>query len=146
MNLLDTLMLASLQPLRLTAELKEPLAGDDLQAHVEFRMTPQHEEEPVNGGFEMLAELRCRVTVAAGEERRELLVIEHVARARYQSRPGAAMNESFFRTSHADLGRQLYPLMQQRIAPLFPHFGIAEIRLPLEVVPDKPAAPAGATH
>ena len=75
-----------------------------------------------------------------------MLRIEHAALARYQQRPGSATTEAAFRAGHAELGRQLYPLMQQRIAPLFPFFGLAEIRLPLEVVPEEGRAPDVATH
>ena len=63
-----------------------------------------------------------------------------------QARPGAETTTAFFRSSHAELGRQLYPLMQQRIMPLFAFFGLAEIRLPLEVVPEEGPAPDTSTH
>jgi hypothetical protein len=147
MKLLDTLALLSLEPSKLLAELLGPAAGEDLQAKVEFRMTPRVVQRESGGvSFEMGVILSCRVTSAGDEGRRDVLRVEHAAIARYQPRPGSATTEAVFRAGHSELGRQLYPLMQQRIAPLFPFFGLAEIRLPLEVVPEEARAPDAATH
>ena len=109
-------------------------------------MTPRVVGEGASARFDVEVRVSCRVTGQLGEERQEVMIVEYVAVALYRPRPGFEISQAWFQAGHSDLGRQLYPLMQQRVEPIFADFGLRELRLPIEVVPEKQQTAAGPTH
>jgi hypothetical protein len=141
-NLLDQFALAHTQLTRLNADLKEIVGPDQAyRAKVELKLTPR--EMPPDQGvaqYQVTARLSCTGVRESGDPDSTLFEVELIVQTVYRQFQGEVVSFEEFSSSHASLTRQLYPLMNHQLQPVFKQFGLDQVRLPFDLVngPDRP--------
>ena len=146
-NLFDFLALSRTQLVRLRAELLGVVRpGSALQAKVELKLSPgrlpPEQGMPV---FQLGVRLACDVFHRDDTEH-VLFSAECVMNAIYRQFHGGPLDAELFDKHHAGLGRQLYPLVHQQLAPLLSQFGLTEVKLPFEIIQRPREEPHGPVH
>ncbi len=140
MDLLDQFALFQTQLVKIHAELHQTIAVDEpLNANIEMKLTPG--ALPVQNGnqtaYQLGARLYCRGTRPDKDDSSKTVAaftVECVLNAGYQQLHGEPVDFETFSKHHVSLTRQLYPLIRQQLLPLFSQLGIANVRLPQEII------------
>ena len=137
MNLLNQFVLQHAQVSVLHAELlRVSKKAGTQEAKVELNLTPrivESEDKTALPAYQVTARLDCRggAEAKAGPAFKALVGIEAV----YQQVAGEAMDMATFTASHAELARQLYPMLQQEMRHLLSRMGLSQIQLPFDLAP-----------
>lgn len=139
MDLLDQFALFQTQLVKIHAELHQTITPDEpINANVEMKLTPG--VLPTNGAqpaYQLGARLHClgtRPDKIDSTKTVSAFTVECVLNAGYQQISGEPVDFETFSRNHVSLIRQLYPLIRQQLLPLFSQLGIANVRLPQEII------------
>ncbi len=132
MNLLEQLVLSSLQWLCVHGELKSaPLGDRTIQAKVELKLRPEvHVQSEAGRHYPLMARAEVVGTCEGETDRIEVFSLELTLRATYRFQQGEPISDEAFSEHHASLARQIYPLMHMRLNQLLLELGIPHVTLP----------------
>ncbi|MFK7958512.1 MAG: hypothetical protein AB8B96_20640 [Lysobacterales bacterium] len=140
MDLLDQFALFQTQLVKIHAELHQAIAVDEsLNANVEMKLTPGvlPNQKGNQATYQLGVRLHCRGTRPDKDDPSKTVAaftVECVLNAGYQQMNGEPVDFETFSKHHVSLTRQLYPLIRQQLLPLFSQLGIANVRLPQEII------------
>lgn len=136
-SLLSEFALVGAQLVKLSGELLRPTpVHDPCQARVELNLTPQPPDGPgaIPGGYVVAVRFSCVGLPSSGREDERLFTLEIVLNAAYRQERGAPVDFAEFQRHHTSLTRQLFPLMQVHASRLLAELGLAQIRLPHDLL------------
>ncbi len=134
-NLLEQFALAHTQVTRLNADLTEIVpSAQPFSAKVELKLTPREiRYEGDLPQYQVTARLLCRGHREGDSSGKPLFTIELVLQTVYRQFQGEAVSFERFKSHHASLTRQLYPLIHHQLMPVFKQFGLDQVKLPYDL-------------
>ena len=132
MNLLERLVLSSLQWLCVHGELKSaPPADRTIQAKVELKLRSEaHTQSEGGRHYPLMARAEVVGTFEGEADRVEVFSLALTLRATYRLHHGEPISDETFSEHHGTLARQIYPLMHMRLNQLLLELGIPHVTLP----------------
>lgn len=137
MNLLQQFVLQHVQASVFRAELLRASKTPGMQeAKVELNLTPrivESDDKSALPAYQVTARLDCKGGSEGdkGPAFKALVGMEAV----YQQIAGEAMDMATFTSSHSELARQLYPMLQLEMRHLLSRLGLSQIQLPFDLAP-----------
>ncbi len=135
MDLLKLFVLQQTQYSALHAELNRvPAEKGEREAKVEFQLVPRRLKNPPASplpAYQVTATLNCRGMDGQGED--PAFTVRIVLEAVYFQVSGEAMPFKEFSSRHAEVTRQLYPLVQQQLRQLLSQMGLEQLKLPADM-------------
>ena len=111
-----------------------PSSDGEREAKVEFNLVPRKLKKPAGSelpAFQVSARLECKGLEETSED--PAFVVTIVLEAVYLQASGSAMAFKEFASQHAELTRQLYPLIQQQLRLMLSQLGLEQMQLPVDM-------------